>query len=73
MKIPLEPQQMQVWNQLLPLGFSSLSRLFTKTCETWPGAVTSISNQSITSLTDYGYTMAKSLILFGPNSNPNPK
>jgi hypothetical protein len=22
---------------------------------------------------DYGHTMAKSLILFGPNSNPNPK
>ena len=23
--------------------------------------------------TDYGHTMAKSLILFGPNPNPNPK
>ena len=24
-------------------------------------------------ITDYGHTMAKSLILCGPNSNPNPK
>ena len=29
--------------------------------------------QRITYLTDYGHTMAKSLILCGPNSNPNPK
>ena len=24
-------------------------------------------------VSDYGHMMAKSLILFGPNSNPNPK
>ena len=42
-----------------------------RTAQTWKQA--SYIPASMLSSTDYGHTMAKSLILCGPNSNPNPK